>query len=188
MSIRTFRQFCRIALVATMGLPLYAADHFVGVDDSGFLPAQLTIDVGDTVTWINTDDFFSHTTTSDAQFPDPNAWHGLLIETEDTFTKTFSNPGVFSYRDQIDIGRGTITVVGGGGNEPEITLESPRLSEGQFLFEATGLTIGKENVLESTTNLVDWTAVSTNLNFDVTMTFTNDVSAGARFFRVYQLP
>jgi plastocyanin len=183
------RQWYLILFVAVAScLPLRATNHYVSVDDSGFLPANLTIDVGDTVIWINTDEVFSHTTTSDARFPDPDAWNGILFGELDTFSKTFDNPGVFPYGDQVDIGRGTITVVSGGGNPTEIKLESAQLLDGKFVFDAIGLTPVKDTILEASTNLVNWTPVSTNVALDTTMTFTNTISPGARFFRVYQVP
>ena len=180
------RQFC-VTLLLGSCLSLKAL-HVVGVDDNGFLPSELTINVGESVTWISTDDFFPHTTTSDLSPPDPNAWRGVLVDVGDTFSKTFDNPGVFTYRDEADIGRGTITVIGGGGNPPEIKLESAQLLEGNFVFDATGLTPIKDTVLETSTNLVDWTSVSTNVALDTTMSFTNPISAGAHFFRIYQIP
>lgn len=174
------------AILAAANLQVRAELHYVGVDAGGFLPATLNVKIGDTVVWINLDDSASHTTTSDLQFPDPNAWHALLVAQGDMFTKVFNNPGNFTYKDKADLGTGTIIV--NAVNAPSIALESPRFSGGQFLFEATGLTVGKENVLEFSTNLIHWTTVSTNLANNISMTFTNGVNPGARFFRVYQLP
>lgn len=173
-------------LVAT--LQIRAALHFCGVDERGFLPATLNINVGDTVMWINLDELASHTTTSDLQFPNPDAWHAILIDYDDTFSKVFNNAGTFTYRDQLDTGTGTIVVTAVNEPPPKVALASPRIVGGQFLFEATGLTVGKENVLEFSTNLIHWTAVSTNLANNISMTFTNGVNPGARFFRVHQLP
>jgi plastocyanin len=175
------------AILVAANFPTRAESYYVAVDDRGFLPATLNVNAGDTVVWINTDEFFSHSTTSDLQFPDPDAWHAILIDFEDTFVKTFINAGTFTYKDQLDTGTGTI-IVTSVNQAPEITLASPRVMDGQFLFEATGLTVGKANVMEFSTNLVHWTAMRTNLADSLEMTFTNNFNPGARFFRVHQLP
>jgi plastocyanin len=184
-SLRPARFFIGVILLAVT-LQARAAFHFVGVDGSGFLPANLNIKAGDTVTWINLDEVDSHTTTSDLQFPHPDAWHAILFDLEDTFAKTFNNPGTFTYRDLFDNGNGTIVVV--PGNQSGLELASPRMVGGQLLFEATGLEVGREIVLEFSTNLVHWTALNTNLADNSAVTFTNGIHPGARFFRVSQLP
>ena len=70
---------------------------------------------------------------------------------------------------------------------PIIILESPRIEGGQFLFDATGLTVGKTNVLEHSASLGQWTAISTNIAAATSMTFTNSVTPGAHLFRVIEL-
>src|SRR5213594_843599 len=99
--------FCLIAaLLALVGLRLDGAT--VAVDDSGFSPATLTINVGDTVVWVNLDDTFSHTTTGDLPVTNPNYWNGFLFDFFDTFAQQFNSVGRFTYHDQLDIGTGTI--------------------------------------------------------------------------------
>ena len=190
MTITIHRRACWLIVATLLAATLQsrAALQFVGVDERGFLPATLNINVGDTVMWINLDELDSHTTTSDLQFPDPDAWHAILFEYDDTFAKVFNNVGTFTYRDQLDTGIGTIVVTPVNEPSPEVALASPRMVGSQFLFEATGLTVGKENVLEFSTNLIHWTALSTNLADNSSMTFTNGVNPGTRYFRVYQLP
>lgn len=188
MTTEVHRRSCIfLAILLAANLQTRAAMYYVVVDDGGFLPATLNINSGDSVVWINTDEFFSHTTTSDLQFPDPDAWHAVLFSYEDAFAKTFNNAGTFTYKDQLDTGTGTI-VVTSVNETPEIALASPRVVDGQFLFEAMGLTVGKESVLEFSTNLVHWIAVKTNLADNTSLTFTNAFGPGARFFRVHQLP
>lgn len=174
--------------LAAMTMQTCAATHFVGVSDFGFFPVTLNINAGDTVVWINDDEDFPHTTTSNLGVLNPDYWNAVLVDFEDTFARTFNNPGTFTYRDQSGPGTGTIVVAEVSEPTPEIVLESPRIVDGQFLFEATGLAVGKENVLEFSTNLVDWTAMSTNLADNTSMTLTNVISPGGRVFRVHQLP
>lgn len=167
--------------------PILAADYYVGVDDSGFSPATQTIEVGDTVIWVNNDEFFPHTTTSDLNFFDPDYWNGTMASQDDTFSWTFNSVGTFDYYDQVDNNLGTI-IVNSPSVTPAITLVSPRVENGQFLFEATGLTAGKSSVLLSSTNLTSWTAIQTNVADGSSLTFTNTTSLGQCFFQVVEQP
>lgn len=69
-----------------------------------------------------------------------------------------------------------------------IHLSAPRMAGGQFLFDAAGLTVGKTNVVQTSTNLTNWTSIKTNFAAAVAATITNAVTAGPRFFRVLQWP
>ena len=174
-----------VVLVCATAL-MQGETHYVFVDDSGFSPSDLTIQVGDTVQWENVDEFdFPHTTTSTLTLLDPDHWDGYLPGTGDTFAKTFNNPGEFHYYDKVDVGVGMITVTSVAA--PTITLAAPRVEAGLFLFEATGLTPGKTNVLLASTHLTTWTAVSTNLSDSATVTFTNAVTSGWSYYRVMEL-
>jgi len=80
----------------------------------------------------------------------------------------------------------TIYVQNGG-----ITLTSPRIVAGTFQFNASGLTIGKTNVLQASTNLASatsWVSLVTNVANVSTMSFTNPATLNRRFFRLFQLP
>jgi plastocyanin len=71
-----------------------------------------------------------------------------------------------------------------------ITLTAPRLVAGQLQFNASGLTIGQTNVLQSSTNLAstaNWVALATNVATASSVSFTNSLKRAA-FFRLLQLP
>ena len=172
-----------VALVIS-AFPIEAETHYVTVDGSGFSPPTLEIQAGNTVIWENIDETdYPHTTTSTLQPTDPNYWNGYLVSLGDTFSQTFNNPGTFYYTDQVDAGTGTIIV---SQAVTSISLQSPRIEGGQFLFEGAGLTVGKTNVLLSSTNLTTWLP-TTNLTTSSTTTFTNALQ-GQQFFRVVELP
>lgn len=173
------------AVLLTQPALLHAATHYVGVDDQGFFPDSLTIEQGDEVVWFNADDFFSHTTTSTLLFTNPDYWHAILVDPLDAFAKTFNNLGTFNYSDQLEGNFGSITVV--VPTPAGITLETPRLEAGQFLFDASGLTVGKLHVLQSSTNLTAWSSLSTNLTISSTVTFTNSAALNRVFFRIYEI-
>jgi plastocyanin len=78
----------------------------------------------------------------------------------------------------------TITV----GSATPITLNAPRVSGNQFLFDVAGLTIGKTNVVQASTNLTNWTSIKTNVAAVASITVTNAVSSGAHLYRVLQWP
>ncbi len=164
-----------------------AAIYNVSVNEASFSPALLTIHAGDTVVWENVDDFFFHTTTSDLAATDPNFWTGFMLDQGDTFEHTFDSVGTFTYHDQYGNGHGTITVQA-IEVPPLISLDSPRQAGGQFVFDATGLTVGKTNVLLASTNLTGWVAIKTNVASNASMTFTNAMTLPRRFFRLLEQP
>ena len=158
-------------LIFVSVIPMEAATYNVSVNGSHFSPATLTIELGDTVVWENLENNFSHTTTSTLPFFNANYWRGFMVDQFDTFAHTFNNVGTFTYYDELDSGTGSVTVILPA--PPGIVLESPRKVGNQFLFDATGLTVGKTNVLLASTNLTAWTAISTNIAANTSMTFTN---------------
>jgi plastocyanin len=184
---------CRVAIklsvfsliLSLFSLSVSATTHYVTVNGASFSPATLTIDVGDTVVWENTDDFFSHSTTSDLDLLNTGYWNGWLVELGDTYAHAFENPGTFSYHDQFDYGTGTITVI--SPSTAVIRLDSPRQEAGQFRFDATGLTVGKTNVLETSVDLTSWQPIATNVASSATLTVTNSIIPTRRFFRLLEL-
>jgi plastocyanin len=79
----------------------------------------------------------------------------------------------------------SITVQAGG----PIALTSPSVASGQFRFNASGLTTGKTNILQSSTNLASgWISVATNVAASASASYTNSAAGPARYFRLLQLP
>jgi plastocyanin len=167
--------------------PAAAAIHNVTVNESTFSPALLTINVGDTVVWENVDEFFFHTTTSDLAASDPNYWAGIMVDQGDTFDHVFGAAGTFTYHDQFGSGHGSI-IVQSVAVPPEITLNSARLDGGQFVFDVSGLSVGKTNVLQASTNLASWVPVKTNVAASSSMTLTNAIVLPRRFYRLSEQP
>jgi plastocyanin len=80
-----------------------------------FDPAEVTVRVGDTVRWVNTDATF-HTVTSSDRFEvrRPNGrFDGVVSAAGEEFTVTFSEPGHFPYYCQphAEFMAGVVTVV-----------------------------------------------------------------------------
>lgn len=78
----------------------------------------------------------------------------------------------------------TINVV----NPGPITIGSAGWSGNLLLFEVNGLTAGKTNILECSSNLLDWAPIKTNVPDGAGYVFTSNPVARAQFYRVRQLP
>ncbi|HEX5015769.1 MAG TPA: plastocyanin/azurin family copper-binding protein [Candidatus Limnocylindrales bacterium] len=120
MAQRRLRARLVVGVVAAIALGAFsvgtalAADHAVAISGSSFSPGDVTVTVGDTVTWTNSDQI-SHTATADGGSFDT----GVLGNNE-SGTITFSTAGSFPYHCTIHTNMtGTITVEapasGGGG-------------------------------------------------------------------------
>ena len=82
---------------AVCSLPLDAGvsgSTLVAIRGFAFLPADVHVKVGSSVTWLNCEPAGtpSHTTTSDQ-----GVWNSPLLDPGDAFTQTFATPGVFPY-------------------------------------------------------------------------------------------
>jgi plastocyanin len=86
---------------ASIAIPVGA--EFLG--SGGFAPTQLTVDVGTTVTWMNSDRD-SHTSTSDVP-----GWNSGTISPGRPFSFTFTTTGTFPYHCSFHPGMtGTVAV------------------------------------------------------------------------------
>src|SRR4051812_28437121 len=113
-----------LALFCLPATRLNAADYFVDVYPSGYLPDYLEIAPGDNVFWINQDDF-SHTVTSvDGSWP-----RGILFDYQDTFGLTFPGVGTYDYFCEFDGFTGTIVVKQAGTVPPNDTCTSATAME-----------------------------------------------------------
>src|SRR5579859_1406195 len=97
----------RAAILAVLGLTLLligstvadatpqdqsSSDRTVGIANFTFVPSELTVLVGATVTWTNPQDPVQHTTTSN-----DGLWDSGPLATGDSFAFTFGQPGDFAY-------------------------------------------------------------------------------------------
>jgi len=73
------------------GLGWAAADASVNIDNFTFGPEKLTVKAGTTVTWKNEDDI-PHTVASSTK-----AFKSHALDTDDTFSFTFTTPGTYEY-------------------------------------------------------------------------------------------
>lgn len=97
-----------------------AATHSVSIGDNFFNPASLTVNAGDTVTWVN-QGFAIHNTRSTS-----GVWNSADLPRGQSFSFTFNNQGSFPYRCTIHSGQsGTITVQAVANTPPSISITGP---------------------------------------------------------------
>lgn len=141
---------------------VFATDYFVNMTDlDTFDPANLTINVGDKVTWVNNTDFEDHTVTSNT-----GVWDSGNVAPGEMFARTFNSPGTFPYRCQYHANpAGTSGMI---GSITVSTVVQPMLSaparpnNTQFQFTIAG-TSGQIYVIETSSNLTTWVAIATNI-------------------------
>jgi plastocyanin len=68
----------------------HAQEVQITIDNFTFAPPELTVKVGDTVTWTNHDDI-PHTVVSAGKF------HSKALDTDNSFTFTFTQAGDYKY-------------------------------------------------------------------------------------------
>lgn len=82
-----------------------ATGHDVSIVNFSFSPSPLTIQVGDSVTWTNNDQF-DHTATSDT-----SAWDSGSLAAQGVYSFTFTAAGTYAYHCEIHTAmQGTIIV------------------------------------------------------------------------------
>jgi plastocyanin len=127
---RTLLPFC---LAVCLAAPVaWAAEVSVNVISNSFAPSNVTIQVGDTVTWTNSNRGFHNVVSDEAGFRSGDATENW------TFSHTFNSAGVFDYYcepHQFFGMTGTVTVQDDGGGEDDpgtlrFSLTSYTVSEG----------------------------------------------------------
>jgi len=98
------------AAALTIGAPASAAQHAtktVSITRTAFVPNSVSIFVGDSVTWTNSDSIDHQVVSQAAGFASP------ILHPGDTFTHVFDTAGKFGYHDALSTktGNGSVTVV-----------------------------------------------------------------------------
>ena len=97
-----------------------ATEHVVDIRDMRFAPGTLTIAVGDTVTWTNSDSMPHTATSEDDAFDSGNMDEGQA------FSFTFTEPGTYEYRcDYHSEMTGTIVVEAAAGEASPSSAPNP---------------------------------------------------------------
>ncbi|MBA2475430.1 MAG: cupredoxin domain-containing protein [Actinobacteria bacterium] len=95
------------ASALTIAAPAMAATKPVTITKNGFTPSSVTIDIGDTVTWRNSDAARHQVVAENGAFASP------ILRLGQSYSFTFQAAGTYRYRDSYNSGaRGTVTVNG----------------------------------------------------------------------------
>ncbi|MEP6662566.1 MAG: Ig-like domain-containing protein [Verrucomicrobiota bacterium] len=93
---RSFHHFIFLLSIFFFSASPQAATIIVNLSSFQFVPKDLTVNVGDTVTWTNLDNVLHDTTSGTNRVPS-GVWHSPLFGKGDTFSFTFTNAGFYSY-------------------------------------------------------------------------------------------
>jgi plastocyanin len=177
--------------VLCLGTAVQATEYTVEMtSDWTFSPAYLEIQVGDIVTWVNHDwTYYMHDTVC------PGYWNSGLLDVDESAWLMFPFTGTFNYRDSTFYlfgMTGTIVVNPAIQQQPApATLLDPLvLPDGRFQCTISNLVAGKSYIMEASTNLVNWTGISTNVAASSLESYVDDGAAAfrRRCYRSVQLP
>jgi plastocyanin len=102
------------SLALLLAAPASSANTGVQIKRTGFVPATVTINANDSVTWTNTDTITHQVVANGGSFASP------ILAPGKTYVRTFRNGGTFRYHDGLHPTlRGTVTV---RGAPPQVTL------------------------------------------------------------------
>jgi plastocyanin len=112
-----------IAVAALAAVPVLAADHAVGIVDKSFEPAEITVAVGDTVTWTVTQAIGEPHSVTSGKSGEAGAGSAFdsgvegLKDDGQTFQQAFPEAGTFDYFCSIHPVEmtGTVVVTASGG-------------------------------------------------------------------------
>lgn len=127
-----------VALAVATG-PVRAASHAIDLRDNSFTPRELTVVVGDTVTWTNSGQAIHNVVSNDDA---PAAFDSGNVPIGETFSFTFTESGTYGYTCTFHSSGapptgmvGTITV--GAGTTPNTAMSGG--SSGRILISLFGL-------------------------------------------------
>lgn len=139
-----------------------------------FAPANVTIAVGDTVRWTNTDDE-QHTTTSDT-----GVWNSGPLNSGQSFAFTFNAPGTYGYFCAFHSGmRGTIVVTGSGSTSTPAATTTQTITPGATTTEDRTTTPGATRTEDRTVTPGATMTEDRTVTPGTTMTEDRTVTPGA---------
>jgi plastocyanin len=120
-------------LLAFAVAPAFAADHTVNIVGLTFEPAEITVAVGDTVTWEVTESIGAPHSVTSGTPDDPDKGSVFdsgaegLIEVGETFEFTFDSAGTYAYYCTVHGASmsGQVVVGEAGASEPPVASEPP---------------------------------------------------------------
>lgn len=177
-----------LAALLLLSPNIWAATYIVQMTSTErFSPSTLSIGQGDSVTWMNTA-IFAHTSTSGNAPPTPNGlWDSGHVAGSGSFTVTFTNfaGGTYPYLCSLHYSLGmlgSLTITNAPGS-PAL-LSDPSWHTNHFQFTVNGPR-GQSYVTETSPDLANWSALSTNLAASTSFIITDTNAANPfGFYRV----
>ena len=138
-----------------------AADYDIFMDENGFDPAYLEVQVGDRVFWWNVDSFGDVHSTHSYTYP----WNSGPVAFNHGVYLTVTKIGTFPYQDDYSGDFATLVVKAVTSQPPPapVLLDPARQPDGTFQFTVSNLVAGTTNLIQASTNFVDWTSIYTNV-------------------------
>jgi plastocyanin len=156
--------------------------------DWTFYPDYLVVNVGDSVVWVNHDwTYYRHNSTC------LGTWNtGLLNVDQSSAPVTFVYPGYYDYKDSnfSSYGMTGTIVVNAAPPVPATpaTLLDPQMVAGVGLqFTVSNLVVGAMYVIQTSTDLVNWSDLETRTAYGPVETYMDYGTAGneRRFYRTH---
>jgi len=150
-----------------------AATVTVTMQNTAFNPPAKTVNVGDTVTWVNAD-FTSHTSTSGQNGVADHQWESPFLNAGQSFSHTFDTAGNFPYFciPHVSFGmKGSITVQGAAAQPPVVAITSPA-NNASFTAPANVLVEASATVNGSTISSVEFFDNGNSIGADTTEPFS----------------
>lgn len=89
--MRSTRLFLALAVIGLLAMAslAHASTTQVSIKNYSYVPSEITISKGDTVTWKNDDDVIHDAKFGDSESPD--------LKKGETYSRTFDKPGTYDY-------------------------------------------------------------------------------------------
>ncbi len=128
-----------VPIALAVAAPATAATTPVSIKQAGFIPAQVTVAAGDTVTWTNNDTESRQVVADGGQFTSP------AIKPGDTYSFRFTRAGTVNYHDQVKTAhKGTISVTTAGTRSVTIAATKRTVSLGSAIELSGNITGARE--------------------------------------------
>lgn len=111
---------------------------------SCYMPFQVNVSVGDTVTWINHDNRTHTVTTGTTNYGPQGIFDSGIIQPGSSFTQFFGSAGKYSYYDKTDIWPSGIVVVSKGFAHAELSWIQDSLKIEKQNYTSNGIVITKQ--------------------------------------------
>jgi plastocyanin len=167
------------AAALTIGAPASAAQHAtktVSITRTAFVPNSVSIFVGDSVTWTNSDSIDHQVVSQSAGFASP------ILHPGDTFTHAFDTAGKFGYKDALTTrtGNGSVTVTAAPVNATlSLTASNDSIVYGVNSVDLTGqlslkksgqqITLSEQAMGETQAKALETTTTNANGEFSFTV-------------------